>query len=91
MLPLLACDRLIFAALLDVWRNPQLLNDLGEAFPSKDITTQSRALFCYLFIDAECAAPGADYCGVGFRLRNWEERLRYANKGDAAIMTSQMG
>jgi len=63
MLPLLECDKILFAALQTVWRNPQLLEDLGRLF--LDSPAKSRDLFMYLFVDT----VDADH-HVGFRLRN---------------------
>jgi hypothetical protein len=68
MLPLLACDRVLFSALREVWRDPQLLDDLGTTFLAEDISEKSRALFDYLFVPTECSAIGTENRGVGFRL-----------------------
>jgi hypothetical protein len=86
MLPLLACDRILFAALWAVWREPQLLEDLGALFLREESPGKARALFDYLFVDTDCSALGTNNGGVGFRLRDRVERLRNAEERISAGM-----
>ena len=69
MLPMLACDRILFAALWAVWRDPELLKDLGTLFLREESPSNARALFNYLFVDTDCPALGTNN-GIGFRLRD---------------------
>ena len=79
MLPLLACDQLLTAALRAVLRDPQLFDEFGALILSENTAGETRA-FHYLFIPTDCPAVGTNNRGVGFRLRDREERLRYAHE-----------
>jgi hypothetical protein len=57
-------------------------NDLGTPFLREQPVDQARALFDYLFVPAEGPAIGTDNRGVGFRLRDIENRQGTAD--DAA-------
>jgi hypothetical protein len=87
LLPLLACDAVLFDALRAVWRDRQLFDDIGVSFLGEYDAAKARALFDYLFVPTECPAIGTEYAGVGLRLRNSEERLRYAHERHLAIRT----
>jgi hypothetical protein len=89
-MPLLACDRILFAALCTVRREPQLLDDLSALFLGDESPDKARALFDYLFVDTDCPAVGTNKGGVGFRLRDPMERLRHAEESGLALVTRQI-
>jgi hypothetical protein len=83
MFPVLECDKLLFAALHTVWRDPGLLDTLGEMFLGENTKENSRALFRYLFVD--CAMGSGPLDGVGFRPRTPIERLQYAKEAGLTV------
>jgi len=89
-MPLLACDHILFAALCAVRREPQLLDDLSALFLRDESPHKARALFDYLFEPTDCSAIGTEDCGVGFRLRDPVDRLRYADESLSTLVTSQI-
>ncbi len=90
MLPLLACDVLLSAALGALRSDPQLLNEIVALIESENAGSEASA-FHYLFIPTDCPALGTNNRGVGFRLRDREERLRYAHERDLALVAGHSG
>ena len=89
LLPLLECDKLILATLKAVRRNPELLDEITALIGCEDTRGQASA-FHYLFIPTDCPTIDTGNCGVGFRLRNRKERLRYADECNLAAGTGHL-
>lgn len=80
MIPLLACNKILFAGLCSVWRDRELLDHLDALFLREESIDKARALFDYLFVPTDGPTMGTDNRGVGFRLRDPIQRLRHAEE-----------
>ena len=90
-LPLVACDEILAMALWAVSDDPQLFAEIRTLVRKEGAERQTIPIFRYLFVPAEFPAFGADDAGVGFRLRDAEERLRYAHEVGLALVANHAG